>query len=111
VTKTGKATVTAFYEQVNADRFLSTELTRGPWDAGAQHGGPPTALAGHIVEYLFVNPDLTVVLHRYPAGEWVAMEARTTLGGAGIGVAESTLHDERGPIGHGLQSLFVAARP
>jgi hypothetical protein len=61
-------------------------------------------------KYLFVNPDLTVVLHRYPAGEWVAMDARTTLGGAGIGVAESTLHDERGPIGHGLQSLFIAAR-
>jgi hypothetical protein len=256
----------AFFEQVDTDRFLSTELTRGPWDAGAQHGGPPSALAGHVVEtrpgartdmrvtrmtvelmrpvpiaplnvatrtvhsgrsvevvevtltpdngkpvlrataqrirvadddlaeeptpqlpppddiaphqfefpfeigyhtaletrfvhggflqpgpatcwtrvrgaivegvpasplgrvlaaadsgngisnvldfdkYLFVNPDLTVVLHRYPAGEWVAMDARTTLGGAGIGVAESTLHDERGPIGHGLQSLFIAAR-
>ena len=258
--------MTAFFVQVDDGRFESTELTRGPWDAGAQHGGPPSALAGHVVEtrsearsdmrvtrmtvelmrpvpiaplnvatrtihsgrsvevvevtltpdngkpvlrataqrirvadddladeptpqlpppdtiaphqwefpfevgyhtaletrfvqgsftergpatcwtrvrgsivegvppsplgrvlaaadsgngisnvldfdkYLFVNPDLTVVLHRYPAGEWVALDARTTLGGAGIGVAEATLHDEHGPVGHGLQSLFIAPR-
>jgi acyl-Coa thioesterase superfamily protein/acyl-CoA thioesterase superfamily protein len=257
----------AFYLQEAADRFSSTELTRGPWDAGAQHGGPPSALAGHLVEsrdgarddmrvtrmtvelmrpvpiaplnattrtvhsgrsvevvevtltpdggkpvlrataqrirvaadddladepvavlptpdeadprpfefpfdvgyhtalesrfvagafrqagpatcwtrltvpvvagvptsplsrvlaaadsgngisnvldfdkYLFVNPDLSVVLHRYPAGEWVALDARTTLGEAGIAVADTALHDERGPIGRGLQSLFVARR-
>ena len=25
--------------------FDSTELTRGPWDAGHQHAGPPIALA------------------------------------------------------------------
>jgi len=61
-------------------------------------------------KYLFVNPDLTVVLHRYPDGEWVALDSRTTLGGAGIGVADTNLHDERGPIGHGLQSLFIAPR-
>ena len=24
--------------------FISTELTRGPWDTGLQHGGPPSAL-------------------------------------------------------------------
>jgi len=256
----------AFFVQVDDGRYESTELTRGPWDAGAQHGGPPSALAGHVVEtrsgarsdmrvtrmtvelmrpvpiapltvatrtvhsgrsvevvevtltpddgkpvlrataqrirvaddapadeptpqlpppseiaphqfefpfevgyhtaletrfvrgsflepgpavcwtrltvpivdgllpsplgrvlaaadsgngisnvldfdkYLFVNPDLTVALHRYPAGEWVALDSRTTLGGAGVGVADTTLHDQRGPIGHGLQSLFIARR-
>jgi len=256
----------AFFVREAADRFTSTELTRGPWNAGAQHGGPPSALAGHLVEsrpdarpgmrvtrmtvdlirpvpiaplnvairtvhsgrrvelvevtltpddgrpvlrataqrirtanddladpptpqlpapadvaphqfefpfevgyhtaletrfvqgsfaargpatcwtrlrvpivdgepisplarvlaaadsgngisnvldfdrHLFVNPDLSVVLHRYPAGEWVALEARTTLGGDGTGIADTTLHDEGGPIGRGVQSLFVAER-
>jgi len=60
--------------------------------------------------HLFVNPDLTVYLHRYPAGEWVALDARTTLGGGGIGVADTALSDERGPIGRGVQSLFIAER-
>lgn len=61
--------------------------------------------------HLFINPDLTVYLHRYPAGEWVALDARTTLGGGGIGVADTGLSDERGPIGRGVQSLFIAERP
>lgn len=255
----------AFFVREGDDRFAATEFTRGPWDAGAQHGGPPSALAGHLVEtrpdaradmrvtrmtveimrpvpiapltaalrtvhsgrsvevvavvltpddgrpvlrataqrirvadgpadvpapqlpppaegaprrfefpysvgyhtaletrflagsftergpavcwtrltapvvegepispltrvlaaadsgngisnvldfdtHLFVNPDLTVYLHRYPAGEWVALDARTTLGGGGIGVADTALSDERGPIGRGVQSLFIAER-
>jgi acyl-coenzyme A thioesterase PaaI-like protein len=254
----------AFFVREADDRFAATEFTRGPWDAGAQHGGPPSALAGHLVEtrpgarsdmrvtrmtveimrpvpiapltaalrtvhsgrsvevvevlltpddgrpvvrataqrirvtddpadapnpqlpppaegvprpfefpypvgyhtaletrfvagsftergpavcwtrltmpvvagepispltrvlaaadsgngisnvldfdtHLFVNPDLTVYLHRYPAGEWVALDAHTTLGG-GIGVADTVLSDEIGPIGRGVQSLFIAER-
>jgi len=33
-----------------ADRFLPTELTRGPWSPDAQHGGPPAALLALCVE-------------------------------------------------------------
>jgi hypothetical protein len=58
----------------------------------------------------FVNADLTVSLHRPPAGEWVGLDARTTVGAAGIGLADTTLHDQRGPIGRGLQSLLVDRR-
>lgn len=258
----------AFYVQEAADRFASTELTRGPWDAGAQHGGPPSALAGHAIEnrpdartdmrvtrlsieimrpvpiaplnvttrvvhagrsvevvevvltpddgrpvlrasaqrirtdpgadhaadpqpevpgpdglleapfplpfevayhtgietrfasgefsepgpatcwlrmrvplvegrpieplsraliaadsgngvsgvldwrkYVFINPDLSVHLHRYPAGEWVCLDSRTTLGGEGIAMAATVLHDVRGPIGRAAQSLLIAPRP
>ena len=32
--------------------FLSSELTRGPWDAGSQHAGPPAALLGREIERL-----------------------------------------------------------
>ena len=57
----------------------------------------------------FVNPDLTVYLLRYPAGEWVALEASTTAAD-GIGLADTTLHDEQGPIGRSAQALFIDRR-
>jgi Thioesterase-like superfamily len=60
--------------------------------------------------YLFVNTDLTVHLLRYPAGEWVCLDAATAIDSAGIGLADTALHDERGRIGRGVQSLFVAPR-
>jgi hypothetical protein len=39
----------AFYSQ-EGERLLPSELTRGPWDPGAQHAGPPAALLGRAVE-------------------------------------------------------------
>jgi hypothetical protein len=41
----------AFYER-EGDLFAATELTRGPWDAGSQHAGPPAALLGYAIEQL-----------------------------------------------------------
>src|SRR5918997_827416 len=194
----------AFYLPSEPGRFRATELTRGPWDPGLQHAGPPAALLGRAVErhgdrtdlqvarvprlpgpavartepffptgqavgyhtamevrfvagsflelgpatawmrmrhplvpgeppsplcrvlvaadsgngvsgsldfrrWRFINPDLTVYLLRLPAGEWVALEAATTAA-AGIGLADTTLHDEQGPIGRGTQALFVDRR-
>jgi hypothetical protein len=32
--------------------YVATELTRGPWDPGAQHAGPPAALIGRELERL-----------------------------------------------------------
>jgi hypothetical protein len=61
-------------------------------------------------DYLFVNTDLTVHLHREPAGEWVLLDARTRLEPHGAGLAHSVLSDERGRIGLAAQSLFVAER-
>jgi hypothetical protein len=57
--------------------------------------------------YRFINPDLTVYLHRPLAGEWVCLEAVTAVEPIGIGLAESRLWDERGPIGRALQSLLL----
>ena len=58
-------------------------------------------------EFLFINTDLTVYLSRTPEGEWICLDARTDIDHRGTGVAYSRLHDERGPIGHSLQGLFV----
>jgi acyl-coenzyme A thioesterase PaaI-like protein len=58
-------------------------------------------------ELIFINPDLTVYLHRLPAGEWVCLEATTILGGDGVGMTESALYDEQGAIGRAVQSLLL----
>jgi acyl-CoA thioesterase len=61
-------------------------------------------------EHIFINPDLTVYLHRYPHGEWVCLDARTVLSQQGIGMAESRLYDELGLIGRSVQSLVLERR-
>jgi hypothetical protein len=60
--------------------------------------------------FTFINPDLTIYLHRMPQGEWVCLDATTVPQGSGIGLAESGLHDATGPIGRSLQSLVVERR-
>jgi hypothetical protein len=60
--------------------------------------------------FTFINPDLTVYLHRAPVGEWICLDATTTPQSSGIGLAQSHLYDEAGPIGRALQSLVVAMR-
>lgn len=40
-----------FYE-LDGDLAVPSELTRGPWDAGSQHAGPPAALLGRALERL-----------------------------------------------------------
>ena len=43
-----------------ASGYLATELTRGPWDPGAQHAGPPAALLGRELELLPEAEDFQV---------------------------------------------------
>lgn len=73
----------------------------------AVDSGNGISAVANPAELLFVNTDLTVHLHRDPVGEWVGLDAQTVLEPTGTGLATSVLHDERGPIGRGLQTLFV----
>lgn len=57
--------------------------------------------------YAFINPDLTIHLHRLPVGEWVCLDAATLVSPHGVGLAESALWDERGRIGRSVQSLLI----
>jgi Thioesterase-like superfamily len=59
-------------------------------------------------KFQFLNVDLTVVLQRDPVGEWLLLDALTTMGGQGTGMAETTLSDQDGIIGTALQTLLVA---
>lgn len=72
--------------------------------------GNGVSLALDSARWTFVNPDLTVHLHRLPEGEWVCLDATTVPWPSGMGLAESALHDPRGPIGRSLQSLVVDER-
>ncbi|MGZ3146776.1 thioesterase family protein [Lentzea chajnantorensis] len=63
-----------------------------------------------IRKWYAINTDLTVHLHRRPVGEWVGLDARTTIGPDGVGVATSTVHDVEGPVGSTAQALFVRER-
>lgn len=61
-------------------------------------------------QFIFINVDLTVVLPRDPAGEWLLLEAATTTSTQGTGMAETALSDVSGRCGTALQTLLVAPR-
>ena len=54
-----------------------------------------------------INADLTISLHRHPVGEWVCLESGGWVQAHGVGLAETRLHDEQGPIGQAAQTLLV----
>jgi len=58
-------------------------------------------------EWVFINPDLTIAVHRAAVGEWIGVRAVTRLDPLGVGTAEADLFDEQGRVGHALQNLLV----
>jgi len=64
-----------------------------------------------ISKWLFINPELTVHLHREAAGEWICLAAQTVISANGAGLATSTLSDQSGPLGVGAQALLISRRP
>jgi hypothetical protein len=76
----------------------------------AADSGNGVSAALDWTRYLFINVDLTVHLHRMPEGEWVCLDALTLPERNGVGMADTLLFDERGPIGRGVQTLLVADR-
>jgi len=60
--------------------------------------------------FVFINVDLTVVLTRDPAGEWLLLDSATTIGEQGTGLAETTISDAHAACGSAFQTLLVAPR-
>jgi len=79
--------------------------------AAADFGNGISRVLDRDAGYTFINPDLTIYVHRLPYGEWVCLDARTHVQPHGIGLAESRLWDEAGPIGRSVQSLLVEREP
>lgn len=61
-------------------------------------------------EWLFINTDLTVNLHRLPEGEWIRMDATSLYEPHGVGLASTEISDVSGPVGRGAQSLYITRR-
>lgn len=74
-------------------------------DFGNGIGAPLAMGAGHR----YINPDLTIDVHRLPVDEWVSLVARSVAEPHGIGLTTGVLGDRRGVIGSSLQSLFIDA--
>lgn len=58
----------------------------------------------------FQNTELTVHVLREPVGDWVCLEAETTLGRGSVGVATSTVLDREGVVARTAQALLVTRR-
>jgi hypothetical protein len=92
----------AFYER-DGDVFVATELTRGPWDPGAQHAGPPAALLGYAIERLPEAEEFQVgritfeILRSVPIAP-VSVEARVVRPGRRVQMVEAELRDTEGEV-------------
>jgi hypothetical protein len=92
----------AFYEK-SGDSFLATELTRGPWDPGSQHAGPPSALLGRAVEGMEESEAFQVgrivfeILRPVPIGE-VRVETRVLRPGRKVRLVEASLSNGDGEL-------------
>jgi hypothetical protein len=92
----------AFYEP-DGDLLRATELTRGPWDQGAQHAGPPSALLGHAIEGLPDSDEFQVgrvtfeILRSVPIAP-VRVEARVARPGRRVQMFEAELSDAGGEV-------------
>lgn len=59
----------------------------------------------------FPNIDITVHVSRAPAGSWVGVEAASDWRPEGMGLTDSKLHDETGPLGRACQTVVLVPRP
>ena len=83
--------------------LLATELTRGPWDPGAQHAGPPAALLGRALERLPEAEDFQVgrvtfeILRSVPIAP-VRVRPGSLRPGRRVQLVEAELSDEDGEV-------------
>jgi acyl-coenzyme A thioesterase PaaI-like protein len=86
----------AVFTELGDGRLVASELARGPWDAGAQHGGAPAALLARALERLSAEDDLSIarvtyeLLRPVPLGELV-VEASVARPGRRVQLLEAAL--------------------
>lgn len=80
----------------DGDAFVATSWTRGPWDPGAQHAGPPSALLGRAIEALEPGNEMRVarvtveILRPIPVAA-LRVEANVVRPGKRVQYAEAAL--------------------
>jgi hypothetical protein len=63
-----------------------------------------------VETWWFINTELTVHLHRQPAGEWFLLASRSIVESNGAGMTEAELFDADGRVGRLAQALMVGPR-
>lgn len=104
-----------FYE-IDGDRFIASPWTRGPWDARAQHAGPPAALVGRAIERLEPDGDMrvarfTLEIFRPIMVAPLRVEARLVRPGRRVQFAEATLSDDDGEVARASAWRIRASDP
>ena len=125
-----------FNDPVSYHAAMETRLARGEWGSGrvaawmrqrlplvagtdtsplervlvAADSGSGVSAAIEHKRFTAINADLSVSVHRPLHGEWVGMDCLSLYEDNGVGLADTRLHDVRGPIGRAVQSLIVEAR-
>lgn len=61
-------------------------------------------------KWLYVNPDISVALHRYPIDEWIGMTSEAFQEPSGIGMTDTAVFDRHGRIGRITQAQVVEPR-
>lgn len=93
----------SFYRRTGDAEYVATELTRGPWDPGAQHAGPPSALLGREIEAMEGSEAFQVgrvvfeILRPVPIGQ-VGVETRVLRPGRKVRMVEASLSGEAGEL-------------
>lgn len=59
----------------------------------------------------FINSDVTLYLHREPAGEWIGYEATDHLSSEGVAIGQCRLYDAAGPVGFSACTALAQKRP
>lgn len=86
----------AYFTTVDGSFFVPTGYTRGPWDVGACHAGPPTAMLAraaelHVPDRALVR--LVVDLYRPIPMSGFSIEVETVRAGRTVTRTRLTLHD------------------
>lgn len=98
---------TALFTSLGGDRYAATDLSRGPWDARALHGGPVAALVAGALETAladtrregdssFVPVRFALELERPIGLDPLTVRAEVTRPGRSVRTADATVHDEEG---------------
>ena len=92
----------AFYE-LDGERFVPSELTRGPWDPGAQHAGPPSALVAREIARTEARDDVRVgritleIMRPVPLAP-LSVSARVIRPGRSVELLEASLSGTDGEL-------------
>jgi hypothetical protein len=64
-----------------------------------------------MAQWRFLNTELSVHVLRPPVGEWICLDAETTLSTGSVGVATARAYDGRGLVARSAQALLITPPP